>query len=267
VTEVQTALDTVQMARFARGIGDVPACLSLSDAAVRQAGDERYPDAAYVAAEVPGRMYMGRNEPREAEAHYRYALDLVRLYNLRNRLGGALHDLALAVREKGDYAQFRALSSEAFERYHEHNPRDPCITGLLADVAAGAFERDPGNREKASAALAAWRPVPVSMKTPRYHMAAAAQQMVTAAALGLGSSYRYASNALDWYVLDMPDREAVAMTLVYAAGGSLMHGDFHRAAELAREAERIAVLREETTVAEQAREVLNAALAERPMSA
>jgi len=258
-----TAMETVEMARFARGVGDVAGCVSLSDSAVRQATQEHHPDAAYMAAEVPGRMFMGRGEPREAIAHYRYALDLARLHNLKNRLGGAVHDLALAVRETGDGAQFRRLAAEAFEHYSHSNPRDPCLTGLLADVAQDAFDRHPNDREKASAALQAWRGIPVCMKTVRYHMAAAAQQMVASATLGIRSRYDSAAEALDAYRLDMPDHEAVAMTFAYAARGALAMMDFEGAAYLCEIAIREGDAREESVPAEEARGVLADALAER----
>lgn len=259
---MNTAAETLDRARFASGIGDVQACLSLSDAALHQAGFEHNAEIAYRAAEVPGRMYIGRGEPREAVAHYRHALDVVLMHGLTPHLGGAYHDLALATRECGDRQQFREMAGTAFRLYHDVNPRDSCITGILADMASDAFERDPNDKDKARACLEQWRCVPASMRTLRYHLAAAANQMQCAAALGWRQRYLSASEALDTYLAALPNGEAAALTLAFAGEAALKMGDFARAFELANTAERVGVERDEPVPVEQAIALREAALAE-----
>jgi len=254
---------TIAMARLARGIGDVTACITLSDSAVQQATFEHDHVSAYLAAEVPGRMYMGRSEPRLAEAHYRYALDLLLMHGDEAHLGGAYHDLSLAVREAGDRKMFKDLSALAFRYYHERNPRDPGITGLLADRACDEFERNPADRDCAYACLNAWKAVPASMRTPHYRLTAAAHQMRASAVLGYRKRYADAADALGRFLAEMPDGEAVALILSFAARGALMMHDFKRAGELAEHAERKAVERGEAVPLEDARAVLDAAKGER----
>lgn len=259
---MKTALETVEAARFARGIGDVDACLRLSSCAVRQAEFEHDPETAYFAAEVVGRMYMGRGEPKEAVAHYRYALDILLMHGNTIRLGGAYHDLALAVRESGDRAQFKELAATSFHLYYDVNPRNPCISGLLADRACDNFERNPDDLECADAAWNAWRAVPASMRTPHYRLTAAAHQMRASAVLRSPKRYAKACEALNVFLAEMPDGESVSLILAYAAGGALQMRDFRRAADIAECAIRRGEARGESVPVEDARAVLDAALRE-----
>lgn len=264
---MNTAAETLGAARFSRGIGDVDACLQLSAAAGRQATFEHDWDTLYWSAETVGRMYMGRNEPEEAEGHYGHALDLAKMHGLSHLCGGALHDLALSVREQGDSTRFRELAGKAFVAYHESDPRNPCVVGLMADVATHAFNVDPDDKEKAAHALQSWRPVPTTMRTPLYHVSAAANAMVCAAALGWQQRYKAASEDLDRYLFKMPDNEGVAYVLSFAASGALKAGDFERAAGLCDAAVRIGTERDEDVPVQQAKALRDSALAERPISA
>ena len=257
-------METVRAARFARGIGDVEGCIQLSDSAVRHAQFEHDFETAYLAAEVPGRMRMGRGEYRDAEAHYRYALDLLLMHARppEARLAGAYHDLALAVRETGDRRQFKVLAAKAFTLYDSSNPRNPCITGLLADLATDDLERHPGDRDHANASLAAWKAVPASMRTPHYRLTAAAHQMRCSAILGLHGVYDVGRGALNRFLAEMPDGESVSLILTYAGGGALAMRDFRGAAEIAECAIRRGTERGESVPVEEARAVLDAATAE-----
>lgn len=260
---MRTASATLERARFARGIGDVDACLRVSEATMRQAQFEHDYETLYWAAEVPGRMYMGRGEPHLAIPHYRDALDRVLMHGPIRRLAGAYHDLALAEREAGNRALFREHAVTAYSLYRDTNPEDPGLIGLQADMASDDWERDPDNPDRAVSAYDAWRKVPASMRTPHYKLAAAAQQMATCVVLDLRLCYDAGARALELFRSQMPNAESVALILTYAARGSLAMRDFELAANLAERAEHTATLREEMAVREQAAEVKEAAYAER----
>lgn len=259
---MKSAAATLERARFARSIGDAGACLHIADATTRQAEFEHDYETLYWAAEVPGRMYMGRGEYALAAVHYRDALDRLLRHGPTGRLAGAYHDLALAEREAGNRALFRQHATRAHTLYRRTNPDDPCLTGLYADVASDDWEREPANPDRAVAAFAAWREVPPRMRTPHYRLTAAAQQMATAAAVpDLRGRYQAAAHALDLFLSQMLDGESVALILAYAATASLGMHDFERAAALADIAERTAIGRDEAIPAAWAGEIRGAAVA------
>lgn len=253
-------VETLGMARLARAIGDAGGCLSLSEAAERQALDEREYDAAFLAACVPARMYLRRCEPALAVAHYRNAQALALSHGLSNRLGEVAHDLYIAARDAHSEAAAREYYGKAAETYLER--RDPRVSGLLADRADAKFTANP-SRETAANAVEHWRALPCTLPGDVERFFAGCNLMVAAAWLGWERRYREGLAMVEDAFVCLPSHEGAAAGLTDAATGALKAEDYPTGARLAEGAVRIARERGEGIVEEGARGVLSDALAER----
>lgn len=261
-----TAVETLDECRSARARGDVDTTLRLSAAAQSLAADEEAWEVEFWAATAPGVMHMGRAEPGEAVGHFRNALDVALHRGLTSLLGSSYHNLYLAARdsESTSTVSARRYRAASFELYRDVNPRNPRIVALMADWAEDNFSRN-RSAETASDALQHWRACPPSLPGPKERMLAACNMVVAAAWLGIRPRYRDGMFALDAALADLDDRECTSVALAHASTGAARMRDYARAVSLAETALRIAVARSEPVAEERAREVLDAALAERPV--
>lgn len=261
---MRTATETLEAARDARSAGEVDRCLLLSAAAQSLATDEHDTDTAFLAACVPGRLYLSRAEPEEAVPFYREALEVALSGGRTIRLPQIYHDLYLACRDSGSFdAPAKRYCATAFELYHDLNPRQPRLAGLMADQAEARFMARPCP-ETAADALQQWRALPTSLQGAAERFFAGCNAMVSAAWLGLHTRYRGGVETMSAAMEELSGHEGVALGLSHAATGSLKIGDYPRALRLAESAVRIARERGEGIVEARAAEVRDAALAERP---
>lgn len=256
-----SALETLNLARAARGEGDVDRCVMLSAAALQDATDEGDGETAWNAAIAPGRAYLNRGEANEALGYFRWALDVAGRMGLTYRLANSYHWLSLASREAGNDDACRRLAGTALELYHM-NPRDRHMANLVADLALADFERYP-SAENAAYCVQTFRAAPVSVPTPINRLFSAANVMLTAATLGVRCRYRDAAEALESTFAVLPDHEGVAQALVQGAKGAAAALDYPLSATLCERAELIAETRGELRMLEMAREVKESALAEK----
>lgn len=261
------ATELLEAARTARRAGDLPECILQASAAASAAEQEHDAETEYHAHACVGRLLVSRDEPDEALSWLRWALDAAMRGGLSRWLGPANHDLALAVRDTGNYRGFSERSGVAFLLYRDSNPKHPGISGLVADMAETESEQNPSDKDRLAHALQAWRAVPGSMSQPRYRLNAAANGMRSAALLGLRSRYLDSVDRLEHVFATLPHHEHAARTLVDAAAAAVHMRDFERAASLAGRARGIAEGRGEGKIAERASEALNASLGEREMVA
>jgi tetratricopeptide (TPR) repeat protein len=260
-----TASETLAEARDARARGDVDVCLRLSVSALSQAEEDGDGETAFWSATAPGVMHLNRAEMDPARGHFWNAVQIALERGLTHLLGNSYHNLYLSAREGPDGTSTRRYKATAFELYRDVNPRSPRLAALMADWAEEEFVRRPST-DTAAGALQHWRACPSSLPSPRDRMLAACNQIVAAAWIGLPVRYREGLSALDRAFSSLPDHESAALALAHAATGSLRMRDYPEAASLAERALSIAAERQEGVLEVRAREVLNAALAERPIS-
>lgn len=257
--------ELLEQARQARRDGDLPECLTCSTAAVAAAEYERDWEIIYHAHACVGRLHMSRAEPDLALAPFRNALDAARELSPTRWLAGAYHDLALALREAGNLHGAKQKAGTAFDLYYDLNPKHPGFTGIVADIAQCGFEQRP-DKEHAAHALQAWQAVPYAMPQPRYQMAAAVNQMRSAAVLGMDLRYDVAVAMLECTCTALPHHEHAALHLVHASKAAALKRDYELAAVFAERAELIATGRNEGRVRETAAAARSDALAERVTS-
>jgi len=256
-----TAVEVLSEARSARSAGDVEGCLLQSAAALGFAVDAHDAQTAFLAACMPGRMYLNRGEPENAESHFRHGLDIALYGGLAQRLPEVYHDLFVVARDRGDEGA-RRYHACAMELYLDTNGNNRRISALVADAAESRFMRRPC-AETAGDALQAWRSVPASIETPLERLIAGCSMMVSAAYLGIACRYKDGGELVTGAFPRLVDYEGVALALAYGAAGAVKARDFLRASYMAAEAVRIAVVRGEGVAEARAREVLGMALAER----
>lgn len=263
---MRTAVETLAAARAARSAGDAEGCALLSAASLSLAQDEHDADTAFLAASTPGHFHIYRGEPELAEDHFRHGLNVALSGGLTLRLPMAYHDLHNAARESRNNESARRFFATAVELHLDLNPRNPRLTALLADAALSAFVQRP-NADTAADALQAWRAVPASLAGSSERFLSGCYMMAAAAWLGIDSRYRDGFQRIEESYPQMDSYEGASLALSFAATAATNIRDYPRAAYMAERAFSIAVARGERIAAEQARFVLDAALAERPVRA
>lgn len=256
------ALDTLDAARAARASGNIDSCTSLAAVAEVSALGDGDHVTAYHAAAAPGRARMHRGEPQMALGHYRHALDVALTHGVMRWLPAAYHDLYEAALSAGLPDARSRWGATAFELYRDSAPRNPYLSGLIADFASEEMEADP-TQDRTAFALQAWRAVPASVGSPRVTLVASANAAYAAAALGLRCRYDRAMDQLGETREHLPDEEALALALLRAAEAGTVAMDFLRAHALATDAACVAERRGENLLRQQAEILADHANAER----
>lgn len=257
------ATAVLEEARQARRDGDISTCVERAYHAVSLADQDREPEAAYHACACVGRLYLSRDEAKDAYWWFRVALGQAQANGLTRWEANAHHDVYLAAREAGESHPRRTWGARAFAMYREVSHQHTGITGLLADFSAEMLDAAPTDADRISHAYQAWRAVPASMPQPRYHLAADANVMRASALMRNRKRYEDAAQALERTLESLPHHEHAARTLTDAARAATVAHDFPRAARLAERAVAISESRGEGRVCQRATEVLVSALAER----
>jgi tetratricopeptide (TPR) repeat protein len=261
-----SALETLNLARAARGAGDVDRCVMLSAAALQDATDESDGETAWNAAIAPGRAYLNRGEASESLGYFRWALDVAGKMGLVRHLAPSYSWLHLASREAGNEVAARRFAATSLDLFRDFDARSGYFAGLVADMALHEFERKP-TPENAAHAVQCFRAAPHSIADPFVAFLSAANVMRASAVLGLRCRYEPADEALDFLQASLPSNEGVALVLVQAATGAVLMREYERGAVLAERAERLGEQRDEPHVLDRIREVKDAALAERAVAA
>lgn len=233
---------------------------------MQEARDEGDADAAFLAACMPGKLYLYRGEPRDALGHLRMALDVALTHGLTRRLPEVFHDLYVACRDAENDAKAKRYFGCAMELYLDTDPGNRRITALVADEAESRFMREPSS-ENAADAMQAWRGVPASLKGAQERFLSGCSLAASAAWLGIECRYNDGIEALELAYPDLPNHEAASLGLSHAASGALRMREYPRALCLADRAVSVATARGETVAVARAEEVRCAALAERQKAA
>lgn len=229
---------------------------------MQEARDEGDHDTAFLAACMPGKLYLYRGEPRDALGHLRMALDVALSHGLTRRLPEVFHDLYITCRDAENDAKAKRYFGCAMELYLDTDPGNRRITALVADEAETRFMREP-TQENAADAMQGWRGVPASLKGAQERFLSGCSLATSAAWLGIECRHNDGMEALELAYPELPNHEAVSLGLCHAATGALRMREYPRALSLAGRALSVATARGEVVAAARAEEVRSLALAER----